>query len=319
MKATLATVVEWCAPQYFPKASRHQAGEAFSKLPAAVTAERMKERQDNANHFRHTSGNSTSVVRVEPHGAPRDTFEQLDWVPESLKKAGIGPEKLSSFGAPWLMGLEPAASRVAPEQYLFPGAGHCLHQIEGEALVICWPLGPAIEKGASAATEQSYFGEMDTKAFAAFAEAHFKHVIVKSGDTVWVPWGWHVAMVNKSDARVFNALYVPWFNATLLKDMDVVVIRSALASLATWATETTLKAIVGQRDAIQEWLETNNPNGEPVMAIVRTPALQDKDNEEEGGDGDDDEEEDEEEDGAADECEKAAEADADTVPEETLG
>ena len=41
------------------------------------------------------------------------------------------------------------------------------------------------------------------------------------------------------------------------------------------------------------------------MPIVRTPALQDKDNEEE--------------DGAADECEKAAEADADTVPEETLG
>ena len=108
-----------------------------------------------------------------------------------------------------------------------------------------------------------------------------------------------MAMVNKSDARVFNALYVPWFNASLLKDMDVVVIRSALVSLATWATETTLKAIVGQRDAIQEWLETNNPNGEPVMAIVRTPALQDKDNEEEG---DDDEEEDEEEDGAADEC-----------------
>ena len=72
---------------------------------------------------------------------------------------------------------------------------------------------------------------------------------------------------------------------------------SLLTSLATWAERTTLTAIVSQREDIQSWLQTNNPNGEAVTAEPETI----EEEEEEGGDDDEGEEEaeDEEDEGAA--------------------
>ena len=297
MQGTLDLDILWKNPHYFPKGSKHPAGQAFARLPSAISAERVKERADNGNDFRAKSGCGTTMNRMEPRGQPHDTFEQIAWVPGSLKNAGIAPEKLTSFGAPWMMGLEPTKSRVAPLQYMFPGAGHCLHIVEGEAMVACWPLGPAIEKGGSATEEHVYFEAMDTKAFTAFANANFAHVVLKAGDTIWIPWGWHSAVVNKAGSRPLNALYVPWFNASLLKDVDIMVVRSLLTSLATWAERTTLTAIASQRPGIQSWLQTNNPTGEAVTAEPETI----EEEEEEGGDDDEGEEEaeDEEDEGAA--------------------
>ena len=287
-------LVSWQAPLLFAAKSAHASGDAFKKLPEAIGLARIASKKVIMDKHRQDNAEPTAVVRIQAEGSAADTVEQVHWVPQALKDSASAPERLGTFGAPWLMSGTPGSSRVAPTHYMFPGAGHCLHQLDGSVLVIVWPLAPGVAKGACAYDEATWFGALGLKDFYQFATEHFSHCLLHPGDTVWVPWGYHAAIVCPvTGADVANTVYVPWWSATLLQQADTAVAEAVLASLMAWVTDSLVPAVIRDRDAILKWMTASNPTGKEIKASV-IPAIadagdEDEEEEEDGEEGDDEE------------------------------
>mgnify|MGYP007062768238 CR=1 FL=1 len=189
------------------------------------------------------------------------------WVPASLKALGASPENVGTFGTPWYLRSEPAASRSQCNYIPLWGTGHFVCGIENYAWLVAYPgqcildLGETLEKGweVTSAWPKAEFQNF-------FAKNVFHH-LVRPGSVAWIPYGHCETVITLSGKEACDYVVLPYMAMPLVEAMPMPLrcavlqtfqryLHSAVAKHDSWTTN-------GQ--AFVTWFE----------ASIEAPALAD--------------------------------------------
>jgi hypothetical protein len=123
-------------------------------------------------------------------------------------------------------------------------------------------------KGSNPFDEPGWMASLTAQAFADFAQEHFDHCVLHPGDVLWVPWGYHCALVAQNEDNVSNTVLVPWLNAAMLGEVSRPVASGVLSCIATWASDGSDSAFLKTyKEEILQWVNACNPTGTPIAPL----------------------------------------------------
>ena len=143
-------------------------------------------------------------------------MEQLGWIPPAWKAAGVIPEALRSFGAPWLLASSPGGFRCGFEKWPAPGLGQFIVSLAGDCILCVWPVQSVIERGCEDRQLLTWPFTLPAATFRKWAEeSKLQYCQLVKGSAVWVPYGWHACLVARSSASCASLLLQPYINLNL--------------------------------------------------------------------------------------------------------
>lgn len=210
------------APPSVPSSASPSGDASFSKLILGFPGLFGQQRLDGAlqklleSLKQQGTGQLHASLRLEPKGAGHDTVEQLGWIPPAWKTAGVIPEALRSFGAPWLLASSPGGFRCGFEKWPAPGLGQFLVSLQGDCILCVWPVQSVIDRGCDDRQLLTWPFTLPAAAFRKWAdEAKLRYCQLVKGSAVWVPYGWHACLVARSSASCASLLIQPYINLNL--------------------------------------------------------------------------------------------------------
>ena len=195
------------------------AGASWHKLEAAYGDRIAKVKEAlipvMLGDYQRQTGIGCSCVRMPPKGAPHDTVEKLEWIPQALLQMA-SPENLRSYGSPWLLGGLPGSCRRGTQHWAIPGFGKTLLALQGPVFLVLFCIRDMLDYGPSVSEIDAWLTGLSHKAFTGVADKHFSLVTLVQGDSVWVPYGYHAMMVTGSlQTEPSMVIEAPFLTATL--------------------------------------------------------------------------------------------------------
>jgi hypothetical protein len=196
-------------------------GQLLGQLVPALGEERIKKTISRVQAKARAASEEFLSVWVPPKGAPHDTLERLDWIPEGWKASGQIPEQLRGLGGPWLLATMPGSTRYEPGTLPLAGLGQFCQVLEGQLTVALWPLSSLQDLGAEVSNTWHFlFREMKRASFMTWADEVVRFCQLSPGDTLWVPYGWSGSWVTR-EGQMSVVLLQPYIQASFAKASPV--------------------------------------------------------------------------------------------------
>ena len=127
------------------------------------------------------------------------------------------PHGLSGFAAPAVLASKELGWRFGHHAVPYPGIGAFYSALQGDTLVLAWPMKAVVTEQAAAinAINDLFEALSPAEAAAFMKKAKAVHFPLREGEAVWLPYGWYVSTVGLG--RLSFVLQVPWFASALLQ------------------------------------------------------------------------------------------------------
>jgi len=205
--------------------------------------------------------------RQAAEGGQRDTLQRMEWAPSEWRKHGSTPDALSTFGAPWLFASEAGATR---SNWVVPGVGQFLVQMEGTSILIAFPLKEAVELGNSMAAASEWATSLKLPTLMPWADIHFRAATLEPRCVAWVPYGYCAYLVASVEGPTVT-LAAPYFSTNIMKHHPMLVnlVKYNLGYIKERASREPYKSL---GTAMMDWLK-GNLNEEQLKKLDDHPVL----------------------------------------------
>ena len=172
---------------------------------------------------------------IAPKGTPKDSIEQLSWVPQFMRSKQVKPEAMRELGVPTLHVSQAGAVRHLSEHWAVSGMGQMVSCLSGSAVFFAYPVSSAVNLGASLDRAGEFlFEDMQYQQFTSWAERHMKWATVRQGSSIWLPYGYFSGMVSLTGRASWSSfLAVPFVNVKLAQIPSWPAISQDLANHIT--------------------------------------------------------------------------------------
>ena len=149
-------------------------------------------------------------LRIKPSGQAGSpyAYERCEWLPKTLRDSGCQPEKVRTFGGPWLLANPVGFHRFGMQGLPLSGIGQFWSVLRGSVLVMTWPFATFLAVNVQPDAALDFMSEISVAEWdrlsgeASWAVCSPKHV-------VWVPYA-HVALaVSLQDGQATEMISAP--------------------------------------------------------------------------------------------------------------
>jgi len=169
-----------------------------------------------------------SVIQKVNIGKDGCSVLDLQWVPDSLKVIGQGPENMMGFGSPHLHMFVTGTRKVGPEDIPFWGFSQFVVGITGACWLVSWPASFATDLSLNVELLFDVVAHQKKDVFTNFFQHKVFHCMVTRNTVVWVPCGHCYALIPLQDQEHDRtvALTVPYMNVKLMQAAEPVPLRA---------------------------------------------------------------------------------------------
>ena len=182
-------------------------------------------------------------IRVK---SSRDSFEELQWMPHAMRKAGISPEHARDFGAPWFMVQEGGVPRSGHGVVPLTGVGQFLYCYRGAFTIIAWPSDALLKQNVAVVHQVAVLSGYSGPKMAEFMSASGYHMYLEEQEAVWIPNGWQWMSIAEATNEWNSLVSVPIVSMRLNSAMPSSAAASHMDAASTWV-------YAWKRDGIAPW------------------------------------------------------------------
>ena len=182
-------------------------------------------------------------IRVK---ASRDSFEQLEWMPHAMRKAGISPEHARDFGAPWFMVQEGGVPRSGHGVVPLTGVGQFLYCYRGAFTIIAWPSDALLKQNVAVVHQVTVLSAYSGPKMAEFMAANGYHMYLDEQEAAWIPNGWQWMSIAEATNEWNSLVTVPIVSMRLNSAMPSSAAASHMDAASTFVN-------AWKRDGIAPW------------------------------------------------------------------
>ena len=126
---------------------------------------------------------------------------------------------LKTFASLTMWGGQELSFRFGPPQMEFPGFSQTLHALEGNAMVLTWPMSSVQGCGGCIRNVSELFDHQSPSEAATFLNKHSVFFVLEVGMSAWIPMGYYVAIVSLSQTSIILSQLC--FSQTLFETLTV--------------------------------------------------------------------------------------------------
>ena len=157
------------------------------------------------------------MTRLGPRGADLDEYAKQQWVPVSMRNAGVVPECLLTFGCPVLIGHCPYGFRSTMCELPAYGMGKFILGLTGSFALFTWPMTIATGMAVQPRDAVAWMGTVPSKQFVEYTR-ELLHMMVGPGSVVWIPPCWSELIVSLDQCS--TALVIPFYSSVMVRALS---------------------------------------------------------------------------------------------------
>jgi hypothetical protein len=159
-----------------------------------------------------------NMLRVPPADPPDQYFE-MKWLPSQFAMRPRGEawvvEDIVKHGTPWVLHHAPVGFRYGIECFPFANMACFLQCITGPMAIVTWPLIAVKDLGGQLDQTIASLESMASPEASSWMTANVNYAVLSVGDTVWIPYGFEVFLINVADGGS-SMLHQPIFSKAAL-------------------------------------------------------------------------------------------------------
>ena len=128
-------------------------------------------------------------------------------------------DDISKVGLPWICCHDAYGFRFDVDVFPFPGLGGFIGCVQHQCLVVMWPMNATLDAGAAIETVNAFLSKMTPTEAGKFMNGNATHVVIKTNDLVWRPYGYHCFIVGIEKGSA--CFYQPLLSKQLLRGSDL--------------------------------------------------------------------------------------------------
>ena len=179
-----------------------------------------------------------AMVATQLNDHSEGLLETANWVPAAWAAAGWNPNTVTGWCSPWLLSQRAGTTRMSSTDMPTNGMPTLYRVVEGQGWVFCWHADDAELQGSHIAKQYQHLLKLAHPIDAVkWMSSRVKVATVKTGDQVWVPFGWFAAVMSASGVPLL-LMGMPWINSKVCaqnSEAAVLVLQNQLRILANCA------------------------------------------------------------------------------------